>query len=50
MEAGVLELDVGIGLGEGLEGTLVAVAREGVDDDLAFLLGRRRHLRPVGGG
>ena len=45
VQARVLELDVRIGLGERLERPLVAVAGEGVDDDLAFLLGRRHQLR-----
>src|SRR4030095_8227258 len=50
MEARVLELDVRVGLSEGLEGPLVAVAGEGVDDDLAFLFGRGDYQRPVRGG
>src|ERR1700730_13099501 len=49
MQPCVLELDVGIGLRERLEGPLVAVAGESVDDDLAFLFGRGEDLRPVGG-
>jgi len=43
----VLQLDVRIRLRERLERAAVAVAREGVDDDLAFLLGRRHQRRPL---
>ena len=50
MELRVLQLDVGIGLGEALEGPAEAVAREGVDDDLALLLGRGHRARPLRGG
>ena len=43
----VLELDVGVGLRKQLEDTRVALARERVDRDLAFLPGGGDHRLPL---